>query len=97
MWFDKNKDKVQQLEQALASAQALEQALRQDSAMIEFAPDGTITDVNDLFLAVVGYRREEVVGQHHRLFCSADYAASEEYRSFWKKLAAGQFASDSFP
>ena len=97
MWFDKNKDKVQQLEQALAEAQALEQALRQDTAMIEFAPDGTITDVNDLFLAVVGYRREEVVGQHHRLFCSADYAASEEYRAFWKKLAAGQFASGSFP
>ena len=97
MWFDNSKDKIQQLERALAEAQALEQALRQDTAMIEFAPDGTITDVNDLFLAVVGYRREEVVGQHHRLFCSSDYAASEEYRSFWKKLAAGQFASDSFP
>ncbi|PHS61418.1 MAG: hypothetical protein COB09_17355 [Thalassobium sp.] len=97
MWFDNSKDKIQQLERALAEAQALEQALRQDTAMIEFAPDGTITDVNDLFLAVVGYRREEVVGQHHRLFCSADYAASEDYRSFWKKLAAGQFASGSFP
>ncbi|MBU2037554.1 MAG: PAS domain-containing protein, partial [Gammaproteobacteria bacterium] len=97
MWFDKNKGKVQQLERALAEAQALEQALRQDTAMIEFAPDGTITDANDLFLAVVGYRRDEVVGQHHRLFCSADYAASEEYRSFWKTLAAGQFASGAFP
>lgn len=97
MWFDKNKDKVQQLEQALAEAQALEQALRQDSAMIEFAPDGTITAVNDLFLQVVGYRRDEVMGQHHRMFCSNDYVNSEEYRNFWRQLAAGQFASGSFP
>ncbi len=97
MWFDKSKDKVHQLERALAEAQALEQALRQDSAMIEFAPDGTITNVNDLFLTMVGYRRDDVVGQHHRMFCSADYAASEEYSAFWKKLAAGQFQNGTFP
>jgi len=36
-------------------------------------------------------RLEEVVGQHHRMFVDADYAASAEYRQFWDRLRSGQF------
>lgn len=97
MWFDKNKDQNELKERDLAYGKALQDAVWQNIAMIEFAPDGTIKDVNDLFLQVVGYRREDVVGQHHRIFCSTDYSSSREYQEFWRQLTAGQFQSGAFP
>ncbi|WP_430460304.1 PAS domain-containing protein [Thalassolituus sp. LLYu03] len=75
---------------------AYKDALWANNAIIEFSPDGTITDVNDLFLSMVGYRRDEVEGRHHRMMCPPDYAASDEYREFWLSLAAGRFHSGLF-
>ncbi|MEM9202290.1 MAG: PAS domain-containing protein, partial [Actinomycetota bacterium] len=34
-------------------------------AVIEFEPDGTIITANELFTGTVGYRLEELKGQHH--------------------------------
>ena len=38
----------------------------------------------------MGYSLAEVKGQHHRMFCEDNYAASPEYAAFWDKLRAGQ-------
>src|SRR6476469_4037336 len=58
-------------------------AIGKSQAVIEFNLDGTIVTANDNFLAAMGYRLEEVQGQHHQMFVDAGYAASEEYRRFW--------------
>lgn len=66
-------------------------------AVITFDPQGHILDANALFLATMRYEhKDELVGQHHRKFCTAAYAASEEYGEFWKKLASGERISGSF-
>jgi len=36
--------------------------------MIEFRPDGTIVGANRVFLDLMGYSLQEVVGRHHALF-----------------------------
>lgn len=72
------------------------QAIKSHTAFISFNPDGTITDVNALLLHAVGYERSEVVGQHHRMFCSKQYVSSEEYSDFWRRLAAGESFSGTF-
>jgi len=95
MWFTK-KQSNQHLQQTQTSAQALEQALKDHNAMIEFTPEGIIIDANDQFLQVVGYQRDDIIGQHHRLFCDDSYAASQEYQDFWRQLAQGKFQSGSF-
>jgi methyl-accepting chemotaxis protein len=83
--------------QALASqCQAVYSAIRHAVATIEFTTDGLIVDVNDRFLEVVGYRRDEVVGKHHSLFCDREVANSAEYRKFWDSLRAGQAQTDTF-
>ncbi|TPW25687.1 PAS domain S-box protein [Marinobacter nauticus] len=71
-------------------------AIRHAVATIEFTTDGLIVDVNDRFLEVVGYRRDEVVGKHHSLFCDREVANSAEYRKFWDSLRAGQAQTDTF-
>lgn len=64
--------------------------INQAQAVIQFDVDGTIISANDNFLAAVGYARDEVVGQHHRLFVEAHYAQSAGYRQFWQALARGE-------
>lgn len=65
-------------------------------AFIEFSPDGLILDANPLFLKLMGYPLDRVVGQHHRLFCAADEVAAPEYKRFWSELAAGKSHAGTF-
>ena len=65
-------------------------ALTQTNLCAQFALDGTIVWANRLFLDAMGYRLEEIAGRHHSLFCTQDYAGSDDYRAFWRRLAAGQ-------
>ncbi|WP_430460305.1 methyl-accepting chemotaxis protein [Thalassolituus sp. LLYu03] len=94
MWFGKSRQAAP--EQQAQTTDALEQALWRNNAMIIFTPDGTIVDANDQFLQVVGYSREAVKGQHHRLFCTPDHAASADYRAFWDNLGRGRHFSGAF-
>ncbi len=54
-------------------------------------------DVNENFLQATGYTRDQVLGQHHRLFCSEKLCRSDEYRQFWERLNQGEFFSGQFP
>jgi methyl-accepting chemotaxis protein len=65
-------------------------------ASIEFDPSGNIISANEQFLNTVGYSLKEVKGKHHSIFVSEDYANSNDYRSFWKALAAGDPQSGEF-
>ena len=68
-------------------------AIRASLAVVEFEMDGTVMDVNENFLAIMGYRRNQVVGQHHRIFVDPDEADGERYREFWATLRRGQFVT----
>jgi methyl-accepting chemotaxis protein len=64
-------------------------------AVIEFDLDGTIRKANDNFLNALGYRLDEIVGQHHRMFVHrADQGAA--YDGFWQALRAGKFQQAQF-
>ncbi|MEM7741376.1 MAG: PAS domain S-box protein, partial [Pseudomonadota bacterium] len=65
-------------------------------ALIEFSPEGIIENANANFLGAVGYGLDEIVGQHHRMFCEKDYASSQSYRAFWEDLARGESQSGKF-
>ena len=71
-------------------------AISRAQAVIEFELDGTIITANENFTATVGYSLEEIQGQHHRIFCEADFANSPEYASMWSKLARGDLISGEF-
>lgn len=71
-------------------------ALDRSTAIIEFTPAGDILTANANFLGTVGYRLEEVVGAHHRLFCETEYTSSQAYRDFWTRLNAGEFIAGEF-
>ncbi|EHK69446.1 methyl-accepting chemotaxis protein [Pseudomonas psychrotolerans L19] len=71
-------------------------AVDRGQAVIEFDLTGKILDANRNFLATLGYRLEEIRGQHHRIFCEAEHVASGEYREFWARLAQGEVFGGRF-
>ncbi|MBP7758973.1 MAG: PAS domain-containing methyl-accepting chemotaxis protein [Alphaproteobacteria bacterium] len=72
------------------------QALDKSQAIIEFNLDGTIITANENFLQALGYRLEEIRGQHHRMFVDDQYRNSNDYRQFWEKLARGEFQAAEY-
>lgn len=74
----------------LAQAHAFIDAVKKGVATISFTPQGVILEANPLFLSVVGYSEQEVVGKHHRMFCDAHYAQSASYSQFWQQLDHGE-------
>jgi len=71
-------------------------AIKAGAAVITFSPDGVIQEASERFLQFMGYTLTELQGQHHRIFCDANYAKSESYQQFWRKLANGEMQRDTF-
>ena len=71
-------------------------AMEENFAIISFEPNGTILHANDNFLNALGYRLNEVVGNHHRIFCEKTYTNSKAYVDFWNDLANGKSQIDEF-
>jgi methyl-accepting chemotaxis protein len=71
-------------------------AMDRAQAVIEFNLDGTVIAANRNFLQVMGYTAAEVQDKHHSMFCEPDYAASDAYREFWRRLANGDYHSGEY-
>lgn len=71
-------------------------AASKSMALIEFNIDGEILDANENFLKVMKYKKNEIVGKHHFIFCDEDYVNSSAYKKFWEDLRSGIFQSGQF-
>lgn len=90
------KDTIASQRQDLLRQQALIDAIDRSTARIEFTPAGIVVFANDCFLETMKYRRDEVIGQHHKMFCSPEHARSSAYAEHWDKLRRGEFLSGRF-
>lgn len=79
-----------------AEAEAQIAAIGRSQAVIQFSPEGIIEEVNDRFLEVVGYSREQLLGRHHRVLMVPSEAESPAYREFWDALGHGEFQAGEF-
>lgn len=79
-----------------ADAEGKVAAISRSQAVIEFTPDGMILDANENFLNTTGYRREDLIGKHHKIFCDAELVNSQEYARFWADLAHGEYIAGDF-
>jgi len=79
----------EEMQRSTAETESTMVAVHGALAVADYGMDGIISKVNSNFLEIYGYSQEEVLGEHHRVFVSKDEKASEEYRQFWRDLAAG--------
>lgn len=89
------RDVTQKIESAKESESFINALLR-STAVIQFSLDGTVITANEQFQQAMGYRLDQLVGQHHRTFCTTEQAASPEYTEFWKKLNNGVYVAGRF-
>ena len=82
--------------EAAAEAKGQVDAIHRVQAVVEFTLDGTILTANGNFLETFGYTLEEIRGRHHRMFVEPSYAASEQYRQHWDKLANGDYVAGQY-
>ena len=71
-------------------------AVSESQAKIVFDLKGNILDVNENFLATMGYTRDEVIGKHHSMFVHPEYAASEKYQNFLDEISCGAIETGTF-
>ena len=91
MFNNKIKNELKQVEVKLKESNAVISSIKNNIATIEFSPDGTIIDANELFLAIAGYQKQEVIGKHHSVMCLSHYSNSSEYKEFWQNLREFSF------
>ncbi|MBB4218052.1 methyl-accepting chemotaxis protein [Rhizobium sp. BK212] len=72
------------------------QAISRSQAVIEFNPMGEILTANENFCNAMGYSLAEISGKHHSIFCDPAYVGTEDYKSFWRRLASGEFIANEF-
>lgn len=89
------RDITKKIEDAKESESFID-ALIRSTAVIQFNLDGTVITANKQFQQAMGYRLEQLVGQHHSTFCTPEESASPEYTAFWKKLNSGEYVADRF-
>jgi methyl-accepting chemotaxis protein len=71
-------------------------AISRSMAVIEFTPDGRVITTNENFLKTMQYSLNEVVGQHHSMFCHRAEAESAAYKAFWASLNRGEYHAHRF-
>lgn len=96
MFFNTHKKTIDTLQHTLNQQNSLLNAMERSMAVIEFDPQGQVLRANDNFLKTLRYRADQVVGQPHRMFCTAAFARSAEYAQLWTNLRSGQFQSGTF-
>jgi methyl-accepting chemotaxis protein len=72
------------------------EAICRSQAVIEFTLNGIVIWANPVLLSIFGYTLDEVVGQHHAMFCDPAYVQTEAYAAFWTKLGRGEFDAGEY-
>ncbi|WP_419964626.1 PAS domain S-box protein [Pelomonas baiyunensis] len=79
-----------------ADYEAKLEAIQRSMAVIEFTPQGEILQANEQFLQLMGYRADDIVGRHHRMFVEPQYASSDDYQAFWLRLSRGEYEGGEY-
>lgn len=78
----------------VADDTAMLDAINRYMAVIKFTPDGEILEANDNFLTTTGYGLDEILHQHHKMFCFDDFYRDNP--NFWNRLARGESFAGQF-
>lgn len=71
-------------------------AINLTQMMIEYAPDGTVVDVNEKFTTAFGVSKQEVIGQKVSTLYSNGTNESDTYRKMWDRVINGNSETGEF-
>lgn len=72
------------------------QGLNQTQMMIEYLPDGEVSEVNQLYLQAFGVTEQDTKGSKLDTLYAADDAQAEKDRRMWERLQSGESVVGTF-
>ncbi|MEN7550135.1 PAS domain S-box protein [Rapidithrix thailandica] len=72
------------------------EAINKTIASVEFDMKGRIKEVNPIYLSVMGYTREELVGHSYEILLDVEENEKPQIKMMWENLKNGQFFSGEF-
>lgn len=72
------------------------EAINKTNASIELDKNGMILDANEMYLSLMEYTREEIVGKPEKQFVAAEELESHRYEMMWDSIQNGSFNSGEF-
>lgn len=73
-----------------AETKSVLSAIEQSTYTVEYSPDGTVLNINNIVCDTLDVKKKQVIGRNHRDFISIDNMNNKEYKSFWENLRAGK-------
>ena len=70
--------------------QGEDEALNKTFGVMECDMQGNILSCNEIFMAPLGFTKEELVGHHVSVFLPKQIASSSEYKTMWEELNQGK-------
>lgn len=71
-------------------------AIGKTMAIIEFDLDGRILTANDMYLSVMGFKLENLIGKHERVLVPSEEVNSMRYKLLWDSLNNGSYISGEY-
>ncbi len=65
--------------------------------MLELKISGTIISVNNYFLSITGYKENEVVGKHYKMFFAPEFLETSECQDLWYNMRSGDLLAEQYP
>jgi PAS domain S-box-containing protein len=88
--------KLQELEKESILNKSILDAINRNTSVIELDMKGRIISANDMFLSLIEYDREEIIGKPERLLVSQDEILSQRYDLLWSTIENGSYNSGEF-
>jgi methyl-accepting chemotaxis protein len=89
-------EKLEAAENRVSELEADWQAIQRSVALAVMSGDGLFESVSDVFLDMLGYQEQQLIGEHHRVLCMPEDARGEEYIRFWRELVTGHVQQGRF-
>ncbi|WP_320407626.1 MULTISPECIES: PAS domain-containing protein [unclassified Marinobacter] len=89
-------EKLEAAENRVSELEADWQAIQRSVALAVMSGDGLFESVSDVFLDMLGYQEQQLIGEHHRVLCKHEDARGEEYIRFWRELVTGHVQQGRF-
>lgn len=86
----------EEMERGQGESQSMMDAINSSVAVLEFDVNGGIINVNQKFLDITGYAKDELMGENHRILVSMEEKSSDNYQQFWKDLGKGMAIDGRF-
>ena len=71
-------EKLEAAENRVSELEADWQAIQRSVAVAVMSGDGLFESVSDVFLELLGYQEQQLIGKHHRVLCKPEDARGDE-------------------